>query len=84
MKNQILTPVVYNLFTTEEELKSKSETKVAVVVFVCEPERKPIVYDISGVDDVDNYISRLVSEITSGCAYVYEFVKKIDNVYFYK
>lgn len=76
--------VIYNLFTKEEEIISAESNNIAVVVFICMPERCPIVYDVDGIEDVDYAIKSYVRELTSGCNYSYDFVHQIGNVYFFK
>lgn len=82
--------VVYSLFTKEEELKNQdSEKNVAIVVFIghSQPKSEPIVYEITDLksdDDVETYVKKLVSSITTLCNYHYEFINRIGNVYFFK
>lgn len=73
-------PVIYNGFTRNVMMESEN---VAVIIFMhyC---HAPIVYDTTGVDNVDEAIAETIRDMTFGCKYGYELVKKVGNVYFYK
>lgn len=75
---------IFNTFVKEEELVETECDNVAVVVFICKQERLPVVYNVDGIDDVDYAVMRAVRDLTACCNYHYEFVKKIQNVYFYR
>lgn len=67
----------------ENKLENSSYNK-AVVIFTCQPPRMPMVYDISEVNDVDKFVKSQVSSLTIGCNYDYEFIEKVENIYYFK
>lgn len=80
--------VVYTLFANEQSLlKIHGENiSVATVVFIRDYFGHPIVYDTTNVAkaDVDEFVRRMVRELGRACYMHYEFIRKIDNVYFFK
>lgn len=77
--------IVYGLFSTKDEIKNvASDKNVAVVIFLTKPQRCPIIFDVTGISNVDKLVANMVSSCTIGCNYRYELVHKIDNIYFYE
>lgn len=74
--------VIYNTFAKESDIINSNAKRIAVVVFISDG--TSIVYDVTNIHNIDKEIERKVSDLTVGCLYHYSFIKKIDNVYFYK
>lgn len=79
------TMISSSMAKTEDIVSYDSDADVAVVVFLGgRHEEAPVVYDVTGVNNVDRWIDRYMGGLSVGCNYRYKLAKRIGNVYYYQ